>query len=260
LPQDRDRSPMKSAITKAVQFRKYDWERIVFVDGGYRDDYSAELFIVPPGGDIPEPSGAVAAPEIPKKGAFQWGSSTLHAWFNEGDPDAMEDFILPAVQAKLDEEQRARDLENEIDEAQAPAAEDSEAEDTTPSDVTEEEPTDSEDEQDEYKPTAAELDEMRFSWMSETFAPEIAKRKRSYGAIIFYADDLYYDIGQIRRFVEEGRDRMAAAAKLDPSRITIIYGGYGDGEVELHIVPKGSADPIPKSIPRPVETPEPTQP
>ncbi len=250
LPEDRGSSPIEARLRRAMAFRKYDMDRVIFVKGGYREHYEAEMFLVPQGAERPEPSETVAPPVVPK-GTFQWGASTLQLT-SEGDEDLLQAFILPAVQEKLDEEQRAAELETEIENAQSGQVD---PESLTPDESTADDETPEPEAEPDDGLTPKEREEMRFRWTSDSFGAEIAKRKGSHGVIIFYADDQYYDIQKIERFIEEGRDRMSAAAKIPPSRIAILYGGYGDCDIEYHIVPKGSKDPIPESKPRPIDVP-----
>lgn len=237
LPADLESNPIRSRITRNIAFRKYDGSRLVFVDGGFRESFSTELFLVPPGGEPPQPSNTIPVPAKPK-GTFQWGRSWLGT---EENFDDLRAFVLPSVIAEEEESQRQQELEEEIEAAangtlvdvDKPQAAEATAEETSTEEA-------------EPKLSPEEIDDLRFSWANERFAEEVARRKGSHGIIIFYADDQYYDITKLLHFVETGRDRIASAAKLPPSKIRVIYGGYGYCQIEYHIVSKGSPDPQPK--------------
>ena len=94
--------------------------------------------------------------------------------------------------------------------------------------------------------TPQEIDEQRFSWTDDRFAERVAGTTKGHGVILFYADDQYYDLAKLRAFIEQGRDRLAKAAKLKPSQIEVTFGGYRMGvEVEYFIIPKNGKPPTP---------------
>ncbi len=65
--------------------------------------------------------------------------------------------------------------------------------------------------------------------------------------IIFYADDAYYDVSKLQSHIEDGRRRIAEAAKISPDKIQVIFGGYRNFiEAEFWIVPKRGEMPKPK--------------
>jgi hypothetical protein len=233
LPSHYGESPMLDRIKRAIAFRKYDSSRIVYVNGGFREAFSTEFFLVPQYGVPPEPTKTVARPKVPKT-TFLWSRSWI---LNEYDDGPTTEFILPEVQARLAEEAKLAEIELAADsDADAQAADNaSENEDAT-SDLPDE----------EARPTAEKLREQRFSWADQKFGTEVAQLDGAHGVIIFYADDKYYDIARISRFVREGRDIIAAAAKLKSTQIRVVYGGYRDSPgVEYFIVPRGGKAPEP---------------
>jgi len=248
LPSQIKSSPMIARIRRSIAFRKYDESRVVFIDGGFRDTVNTQFYLVPDGAVPPEATDTVAAPEAPK-GTFLWGDSWLQA------DDAYQDFgefILPSVQAERDEEERLADLEQSLEPKSVEA--DGSLPETEPDDLQND---NAEANADDEPLTPAEIREMKFAWADLKFGDEIANRKKSHGVMIFYADDKYYDVSKLKRFVEEGRDIIAEASGLRPNQIQVVFGGYRDSEkVEYYVVPKGGKEPEPKPEERKVETPE----
>jgi hypothetical protein len=246
---------MLQRIRSNIAFRKYDESRLVFINGGFRKELATEFFLVPLGGVPPEPTETVPRPKEPT-GTFLWSESHL----TNGDETAdLEEFVLPAIKAKQEEEARIAELEAAAEEAEREAGEEQPIEDLeteSPTDAAEEvedEPTEVEDEPaDEESLTSEEREELRFAWTDERFGTQVANRKDARGIIIFYADDEYYDGAKLKRFVEEGRDRIARAANLPPAQIKVVFGGFREWpEVEYWIVSKGAKPPVPTPKERP---------
>lgn len=245
LPSERESHPMLARINQNIAFRKYDASRIVFVKGGFRQNIGTELFLVHPKALPPTPTDIIAAPPLPT-GTFLWGGS----WLNTEDVmGEMEKYVLASVRAKQEEEARLEEINSQIE---AVSPEDQSENRSDPINGA----NNQEDESEDVKLTPEEEESARFSWIKEKFGAELVKRKGSRGVMIFYVDDEYYDIEKIKRFVNEGRDRIALSAKIPSSKISVIFGGYGDNEVEYHIVSKGSRNPIPQPKERPIDIPE----
>lgn len=295
LPSQIESMPMVTRILKTLAFGRHDPDRLVIINGGFRESMAIEFYLVPPGGEIPQPTATVPAPQ-PPTGTFLWSRSWIAG--TEEMPDVLFEFVLPEVRARQEEEERAADLKAEReaqmaeDDAKSKEAAFTEAPDNPERASSEEtpvvkssvsigieapvngrdpltlvktdetgavEPATEEIELDEpyvEERTPEEIEAERFSWTDGKFGPEIARRKGARGVIIFYADDQYYDIGRLLPFIEQGRDRIAAAAGLRPDQIRVIFGGYRDGtEAEYYIVPKGGKAPEPTPGERPVEEP-----
>ncbi len=58
-----------------VNTRRFDAERIVTIDGGFREELSAELFIAPPGAPAPTP-----APTVHPKGVKLKGKARVYGY------------------------------------------------------------------------------------------------------------------------------------------------------------------------------------
>jgi len=241
MPSDYKESPMADRIRKAIAFRRYDDSHVVFVNGGFREAVRAELYLVPPGAIPPEPTETVPEPKLPK-GTFLWSESYLGG--GDDEENYLYEFVLPDVKAKMAEEQRLADIQSAVDAGA----------DSDPADLVnqQDEPAEPDDEQ--LSPEEAR--DAKFDWVKEKFGAEIASRKNSQGVLLLYADDQHYDITKLRQFVGEGRDRLAAASKIDSSRIEVVFGGYRDiPTVEYYIVPKGGKSPEPKPGERQPEPP-----
>ena len=59
-------------------------------------------------------------------------------------------------------------------------------------------------------------------------------------------------MAKLKRFVEEGRDRIAKAANLRPAQIKVMFGGFREWpQIEYWIVSKGAKAPVPTPEERP---------
>jgi hypothetical protein len=244
LPSQFDDHPNLRRFRQAIGFRHYDTARVVFIDGGFRDEAATEFWLVPPGATHPVPTKTVPKPEVPINVTFLWGRS----WVSD-ESEFEGEFVLPAIRAKQMEEQRLADIEWE---ANNPTTFESSNDETNSAenDVSD----DGVNRADEEKQSSEELEAARFSWVDKKFAPQIAGRETAHGVIIFYADDRYYDTEKIQRFVETARDRIATEAKLPSLQIKVIFGGYrAIIEVEYWVVPIKGKSPAPRPAERPVE-------
>ena len=245
LPGQIADSAMVRRLQRAMAFRKYDNDRIVFIDGGFRESQETEFWLVPFGQVPPEPSNTVPKLKMAKNQAVLWARSWISS---EEDYLSLNEFVLPAVQAKLDDEVRLADIDTALENVANEKSEGSlETSSLDQSDTLE---------PDEEKLGPEELKVQRFSWVNKQFASQIASQKGSHGVIIFYANDLYYDISKLQRFVEEARDIIVSKAKIAPNSILVVFGGYRDDiGVEYWLVPKGSKPPESTPTERPMEEP-----
>ena len=230
-----------------TRFRGFDAARITIVNGGFRDEGRTQLWLVPPGGEPPVPSDTLPAPEIPTGKTFLFDRNHIFDGEVE-DPD--EEFLLPAVKAQREAE--AREAEEEYKRESLPNGEklDEAEPETEPEEAAE--PVDANDEL-----TDEEKEEMRFSWLSESFGKLLAKKEQSNGILIFYADDQTYDIAKIELRIKEGLQKLSKDSKLKVDRIKIVFGGYRSAmEVEFFVVPKMGKEPTPTPEERPIEESE----
>lgn len=246
LPSQFNEPPILRQIKSSIMFRRFDLDRVVFIDGGFREKQGGEMFIVPFGSVLPEPSNTIAASKAPT-GTFVWGKSVLE---NESEYLGLDEFRRDDVKAKRVEEERLAELEDSIERAK-----NGDHENRVDESVAEE-------------PTAIEevlspekKKELRFEWVNLGFGVEMTKRKGSSGTLIFYADNDEYDTAKLEKFVEEGRDILVASGKLRREQINVIFGGYRDYPVvEYHLIAKNGKAPQAKPDERPDPvTDEPTQ-
>lgn len=228
-----------------LQFRRFDPSRLVFVNGGFREEQATELWIVPDGAEPPTPTQTITKPKIPTDKTFLYDRSYLYGG-EEGN--LLDEFILPQVKAQEEAERLASEAEME---AQI------ESEEINEEEINEETPDEPETLEEEFEieqRTPEEIEAEKFSWANEKFGEIIKKQKDSSGAIIFYADDAYYDIGRLQIHIEDGKRRIAEAAKIPADKIQVLFGGYRNGiEVEFFIIPKNGEFPTLAPEERPVE-------
>lgn len=235
LPATYDVPIAARLLTNHIGFRRFDSSRITVVEGGFKDQGSTQLWIVPPGIEAPKPENTVAAPTIPYDRPVLFDTASI---VDEGLGVYDVDFTLPAV--KRQREEKARLQEEEYRKERIANGEKVEDESTASTD--EQVPEDDA----ELGLTAEEKEELRFAWVSEAFGKMLAKRKGTNGVLIFYADDKEYDIAAIRRFMKEGVKRLESGAKLNAGRITVKFGGYRSySQIDYWLVPVGGKQPMP---------------
>jgi hypothetical protein len=147
--------------------------------------------------------------------------------------NALADFIIPEVRMRLDEEPGSQD---EVSVGGGALEESGELVDTSETAAGEDSAINPE-----------EIESMKFSWAKRKFGEALKKDETVNGVFILYADENYYDVGRLLRFIEEGRERIAANSEVDPARIQVVYGGYrGLAQVEFWVVAQGERMPDPK--------------
>ncbi len=222
-------------------FRNADISRIEIIDGGFREDYGTELWIVPPAAENPLPSETVPKPELPTDKTFlfdrniieQRSYETLDFYFDYNN--YLDEYILPAVKAEREAEQKALEEQWKSDDYEEPQTIEEETEPEQPQ-------------------TPEEIEAEKFFWVNERFGEVIKNQKDASGVIIFYADDSVYDIARLQTFIDEGRRKIAQEASISPSKIQILFGGYrSSAETEFWIMPKNGAFPTPTPEDRPIE-------
>jgi hypothetical protein len=97
---------------------------------------------------------------------------------------------------------------------------------------------------DEDTSTAGASDTGKYLWAKKSFGEAVKSNPVAGGVIVLYADENFYDIGSLMRFIEEGRDRIVQGAEISGDRIQVVFGGYrGAPQVEYWIVPHGAPMP-----------------
>lgn len=238
LPAEYDSNLMEKRIRNEITFVKLDGNRITFVRGGFRNEVATELYLVPNGAIPPEPTDTIPAPTSPKDKTFLYDNNIL---LSDDNYDFLDKFILPTVQAKIDEENRLAEEESKTEELNSESPIEPETE-------TVEENLEVE------KPTPQEIEEAKFFWVNEKFGAILKEQKDTKGVIIFYADDAYYEVGKLQNLIEEGKQKIAEANKISIDKIQVVYGGYRENvQAEFWIVPKKGEFPPPKPVEKPIK-------
>lgn len=147
--------------------------------------------------------------------------------------NALADFIIPEVRLRLDEEPGSQDEAPSLGAPQEESGEYVDASETAAGEDSVINP--------------GELESVKFSWAKKKFGAALKKDETVNGVFILYADENFYEVGRLIRFIEEGRDRIAADSEIDPGRIQVVFGGYrGLPQVEFWVVAQGENLPDPK--------------
>lgn len=241
LPADYETNLNMRQVRNHISFRNQDPGRLVLVDGGFREKVFTELWLVPNGASPPLPTDTIPAPKIPTDKTFLYDKNNL--WGGE-EGNLLDEYILPDVKAKEEAEQLAYEQENQSEETI----------DETTTEIETAKVDEEVEEPEIEQPTAEEREAAKFYWTNEKFGELIKNQKDSHGVIIFYADDAYYDVGKLQSHFEEGKRRIAEAAKISASKIRVVFGGYRSGvEAEFWIVPKKGKSPKPTPEERLIE-------
>lgn len=154
--------------------------------------------------------------------------------------NALAEFIIPEVRMRLDEEPGSQDEASVGGGQEQPSGEQVDTSETTPGEDAVIDPD--------------EMQSLKFSWAKKKFGEAVKKDETVTGVFILYADENYYDVGRLLRFIEEGRDRIAASSEIDPGRIQVVYGGFkGLAQVEFWVVAQG--DKMPEARPEDRDAP-----
>lgn len=244
LPAYYDLPVMERVFRNQMAFRNFDANRVVVINGGFREEGRTQLWIVPAGGEVPEPTGTIERPEIPADKTFLYDEGGVEF---EQSADGLTGFELPSV--KADHEAAMADMEAELKREREANGE------PVPDEEQTEEPEDpAESEEFVDDRTREEIEASRFNWVRGSFGELLGKREGSTGVMIFYADDQILDIARVREFIEEGKWRLATAANINADRITVQFGGYRHyPEIEYWVVPPKGSAPVAKPQERPVE-------
>ena len=256
LPPEADSSELLYRIRHVIARSTYDKERVTIMYGGLRKTDAADLFVVPAGAPLPEPTWTVARSGGSKK-PLLWATDRFHE-----EDGVLEEFVNRALLRRLENNEETTPEQTDVYDGPAYAVPDDSVPMTPEFDGREQikSPPDEAIAElirpQEIQPTviespvelsAEDLDEIRFSWVERDFAEAVVKRDCSRGVMIFYADDQFYDIARLENFIGQGRDRLAAKAGIDTYLIDVVFGGFrGQAAVEYNIVPEGGQQPEPK--------------
>ncbi len=191
----------------------------------------------------PEPSSSAGALTVSSAlAARPFARHTLNA----AGANYLNEFLLPEVRARLDEEP-VGDADGDYD----PSAIDL---GTSSSDQPAGEPSGEAQTEDTRQPgtehdegsfpAEARLDTLKYSWARKAFGEAVKTNPANAGIIVLYVDENYYDVARLMRFVEEGRDRIAEMSALGGERMQVVFGGYrAVPQIELWVVPPGGPMP-----------------
>jgi len=149
----------------------------------------------------------------------------------------MNEFIRPEIRSRMDEEPVGDSDTNDPVPVEPGAASDEHVADAPPAEAPAvEEQTGQPEDLETGSPST-----MKFSWARKSFGDAVKANLTATGVIVVYADEKYYDVERLVRFVEEGRDRIAKSSEIGGERVQVVFGGYrGVPQVELWVVPEGS--------------------
>lgn len=202
-----------------TMFLKLDSSRVEIVDGGFLKKNSLwhEVWIVPEGGVVPQPTNTVEKPILSKEKAFK---------VDEGYLENSDALIKKPEEFNEEVEQLSED----------PAETTEETIETTEIENQVQQTVDAEDEFSEENDP--------FYWISDYFAEALKANLDARGVVIFYTDEEEYDIAKTRQIIEEGLRNLADKSKVGLENVDIKFGGYrSENKVEYWIVPKGAKEP-----------------
>jgi len=152
----------------------------------------------------------------------------------------MNEYILPAVRSRMDEEPTG-DTDAGFDPSAldpAPATEEP-ASGSAEEHATEEVPQNPGGEEDAA--SAVSTDRNKFLWAKSSYGEAVKASPKNHGVIVLYADESVYDISRLMELVQTGRNQIAERSELGAERIQVVFGGYrGAPQVELWVIPQGS--------------------
>jgi hypothetical protein len=246
LPSEYDSKRLEQGIREQFAFLGMDENRIVIISGGFRDKLIAEVWIVPEGGNLPEPTNTVPKSKTPKNKTYLYDRTAIY------NSDYYEDFVSDSFKLKQDEENRL--IEEQFALEHPEIAEEMRQEEIS-DDMENQESSENSEEYEEYKT------EPQF-WVSSKFGEVLKNQKSSTGVMIFYADEEYFDILKVQTEIENGRQKIVNESKISSNKIKIVFGGYRDDiTIEFWVVPNKGKPPIPAPTERPTDTlPEPEKP
>lgn len=212
-------------IRDEINFMMLDAARLEIADGGFRKTNTVwnEVWFVPEGGAIPQPSATVEKSKLPVDKAFKVDERGLYVY-----------------EAQIQQLEAISDEETETPREENPETTEEPPEENAPVE-------NSENLTEEISQTGEILDEYDpHDWISDFFAEQLRADNKLRGVTIFYADDTEYDVAKLRANIDEGMRKLAAESAVDLSGVKIIYGGYRkNSKIEFWIVPPGAKEPLP---------------
>ncbi len=221
-----------------INARGLEPERLVVVDGGYRQDLTTELWVVPEGQPAPEPTATI---DVNRELGEAYKFDERHVYLAEDFEPVVDDVEVaeetteePAVDAAAPEQPVGDTLvpiESLTEEEKAQEA----TEITSPEETGE---------------TAEEKVDWEVVWVNEEYAKALAVETKARGCIIFYANRGLADFGRMQSIAERGKQLLVEKYGVRGERLTLVFGGYQDSPaIELWIVPANASLPVPTPEP-----------
>lgn len=205
----------KNFISNHFYFRTLKRDVATFTNGGFREKFTQELWLVPEGAEIPQPLNTLPTPRIPTDKTFQYAFEYLVPCYLA---DPIELLTVENRSERLKEEKEQvfeRKKNGKIE--------------------------------DDFKYRKGILEDSKFGWAVSSFGEILKSQEGSIGTIFFYADSDLYSVKNIRKHVEEGKRKIAKESNISPSRIKVAFGGYRSlPQAEFWVIPKNSELPKPK--------------
>lgn len=203
-------------------------ERLVIVDGGYRQTLMTELWIATKGASAPEPTDTInVAQELDSVLKFEEYQLYL--------PDSFEPF---SEQPETIEEAEAGAVAEEVALEQPVEAQEETA-------AAEAQPEESQ-ETSELSREEEEAFESNVWWASKGYARALEMEAKARGVIIFYANREHTNFSRMKDVVELGKTRLIEKYGVKAERLTMTFGGYRKSSaVELWLVPANASLPLP---------------
>lgn len=214
----------KLYVDYLTQNRGIPPERIVFINS-YRNETVTELWIVPENAAPPKLTYTIDKPKIPTDKTLLFDRSSIDFLFGDS---TYVDVLLPSKKAEYEKNTGIYNTDfEEVSTENMP---------------------------DGLNLSAEEIEDLKFDWTSDGFGAFLEKNKKMKGVIMFYADDQEFDIGKLINHIEEGKQRIAKAANIEPERMLVVFGGYKSYiQIEFYAVPEKGIVPAPEPDERIIE-------
>lgn len=219
-----------------VNMRGVDPERLVVLDGGYRQVVTTEAWIVGKNAPAPEPKDSINVKQELDK-AFKFDEHPVYLADNSQqfveefteEAETIENAGAEAAAADEAAPEQPIEAQEEIDAAQA--------------------------RQEESEEVSVEVEEVNTAddnvlWASKDYARALETETKSRGHIIFYADRESADFSRMKEVAERGKTRLVEKHSVKAERLTMTFGGYRESSaVELWLVPASASLPLPTPDP-----------
>jgi hypothetical protein len=209
--------------------------RLAVVDGGYREELTIELWVVPKGAALPEPTETIDVnKELDKAYKFEEQYVSIPLELNA----EVEEF-------ELTEEVVDETAAGEVSAGEQPVEEQTDASAVDTSAQGEEAQAASATSQEEA--TGSDEDVW---WILKTYAGALHKEEKARGHIIFYADREEATFSKVQAIVEQAMGQLAGKYGVKAERLTMVFGGYRESPTaELWLVPVNVSLPVPTPEP-----------